>query len=170
MGEMIWKQKEMREHWALAACTQEVLVSCLYVYVCDNLYQQLEWGFDPGGSYVQMPTSGETEIHRSVTRQTVWDQLLEGSTLYVCISSGPPSCSVREGAEWACGFCQFLCDCCVCLLVICVAGHVYMYLCTYVSYTCTPHVEAFCWLDLAACSDSSLVSLGLLNPAGYILL
>lgn len=55
------------EHWRIG-CPDSGSPSQLHL--CDNLYQQLEWGCHLRGLYVQVPASGETGIQGSATVQT----------------------------------------------------------------------------------------------------
>lgn len=67
---------------------------------CDDLYQQRKWGCTFGGSYVQVPTAGETGIQDQLLG-TLSSSLASGGihTVYMYIyffTGGPPSCSDQD--------------------------------------------------------------------------
>jgi len=151
---------------------RRVLASCVCAW--DVLCQQLEWGCSLGGTHNQVSAAEETGIQQQLL--DIWAQRLSSAaggihTVHICVcvcvcvylyiyiyihvfspaDIHPPR--PQRGSGWSRRCCLCSCDCCVHLSGICVADHVYRYICdAYMWSTCMCllwiHLQPCCWLNL----------------------
>lgn len=144
------------------------LCACMCTTACTSNWH---WLVCPGAS------NGKTGIQgQQQGRLSVWAQLKEGSTLYICVCAymyvfsplvGLQAAQPAE-AGWGCWCCLCSCKCCVPLTY--VASYVDM-LCMWVCcvlYILGSHLQLCYWLDLWTGNCSSLTPLRLSEPAWHI--
>lgn len=114
--------------------TSYVCLFCICVFWC-----KLEYSCGHGGSYVQVPITGNTDILGQLLGRlpepSCWEDPPCTDVYLYSFKNGLPSCSAREGRRiWP--LVLSVCDCSVFLSMICLSSHVYMYICIYVVNSC----------------------------------